>query len=83
MMIATVQKPYSGFTTCMGESFLNNLKTYLLIYLNVLISYCTDLPVVVIALWYQAWGGTCFGDMWHKQPLQNNGVAEPLGFLIS
>lgn len=65
-MIITVQKPYSGFMTHMGESFLNNLETYSLISLNVLVSYCTDLPVVVIVLWYQSWGGTCFGDMWHN-----------------
>jgi len=33
----TVQKRYSGFVTCLGESLLNDLKTYLLIYLNVLV----------------------------------------------
>lgn len=52
--------------TCMRESLLNYLKTYLLIYLDVLVSYCSDIPVVVIALWYQLGEGACFGDIWQS-----------------
>lgn len=66
--------------TCIRESLLNYLKTY---YLNVLVSYCSDLPVLVFALWYQLGEEGVFWSHRAKQPLQNNavGVAVLEGFL--
>lgn len=58
----------------MRESLLSNLKTYLLIYFNVLVSYRSDLSLVVIAIWYQLGEGACFGELRQNSHCKNNAV---------
>lgn len=42
----------------------------LLIDFNISVPYHSDLPVVVIAIWYQLGEGACFGELWQNSPFK-------------